>query len=135
MITTDASSPSAVAARTWGAILASTRCGVSPAVEGRANPTIASKTPSAHKIKPAKIRWPFMQWRANTPIQYLIQGVHFHNRDAGRVPYPAHDRGVGSAISRKIRHDRRFRVVARRDGRGNDFRFLAPDAPVVIRPD
>jgi hypothetical protein len=68
MITTDASSPSAVAARTSGAILASARCGVSSAVDGRANPTITSKTPSTQKAKPAKIRWLFMQWRANTPV-------------------------------------------------------------------
>src|SRR5688572_23422379 len=43
--------------------------------------------------------------------QRLRQRVHFHDRNAGSVVRAADDCGIGSAVARKRRHDRRFIIV------------------------
>ena len=57
-------------------------------------------------------------------IDRLIQIVRFHHSDAGPVVHPAHDGRVSGVVRRQGRHDGRFQIVAWRNCRRDDLRFL-----------
>ena len=69
--------------------------------------------------------------RRTINLRRLIQVVHFHERDPGRVPCSAHDGGIVAGV--KCCHDGRFAVVSRRDGARGDLRLLVAAPTVVLR--
>jgi hypothetical protein len=75
-------------------------------------------------------RYRFDQKARETALPQSVQRVNFHQRHAGRVVYTTNYRGV--VAWRERPHDRRLPVVARRNRRGLDLRFLSAGLPVVV---
>ena len=60
-----------------------------------------------------------------------IQRIHFDQSEARYAIYPAHQRGVGARGQRP--DERRFVIVARRNGGGDDLCFLVA-GQLSLRP-